>query len=153
MDGFRYTPRQSCVCGAPLRDLPPEVKRDYSWGVVTFAHCPACGSYLQSPQIEESSLAQWYDSPDYQGSDSQAGAGYHNYFADEDARVIEARGRYEGDLMPFLPAGARILEVGCATGSLLSVLREAGHTVSGVDLVQKFCQIWPRAAWPGCAMR
>ena len=33
-----------------------------------------------------------------------------------------------------------MLEIGCATGSLLSVLRAAGHQVQGVDLSSRFVE-------------
>jgi cyclopropane fatty-acyl-phospholipid synthase-like methyltransferase len=65
------------------------------------------------------------------------GVGYDDYLADEPARSKEARRRYARDL-GFI--GERVLEVGCATGSLMAVLRENGRRVTGVDLCEVFAQ-------------
>lgn len=63
-----------------------------------------------------------------------------NYLGDEDSRIGEARKRYIRDLQTELSQGTRVLEVGCATGSLLSVLRDKGCVVTGVDFSQKFVE-------------
>ena len=111
-----------------------------AWGEITFLRCSACGSWSQSPAATTTSLARWFDSDEYQGSERGPGAAYANYAVDEENRVAEARLRYKDDLAPILPKGARVLEIGCATGSLLSVLREDGHSVTGLDLSPRFAQ-------------
>ena len=65
---------------------------------------------------------------------------YVDYSRDESARLIEAKNRFKRCLAPVLPAHARVLEIGCATGSLLAVIKAAGHTVSGVDLSPRFAE-------------
>lgn len=81
----------------------------------------------------------WYDSDDYQGSAQFRGSVYANYLADETHRIAEARRRFRGDLSAHLPsAGGRVLEIGCATGSLLSVILDAGHEVVGIYLSHRF---------------
>jgi SAM-dependent methyltransferase len=52
--------------------------------------------------------------------------------------------RYQRDIKPFLKSRSRVLEVGCASGTLLSVLREAGHEVFGVDLSSRFAYMAKR---------
>lgn len=160
---FEYEPVLSCICGAQLDTVHERVSKQTRFGAVTFLCCKACGSYIQSPQITVESLATWYDSDVYQGGVEQRGSAYINYEADEGARQAEARMRYEGDIKPFLQPGSRVLEVGCASGTLLSILREAGHDVYGVDLSPRFADMAKRLyglevavgdftgmAWPAC---
>jgi SAM-dependent methyltransferase len=74
-----------------------------------------------------------------QGSASQRGSAYANYLEDESERIAEGRRRYERDLAPLLPAAsAMVLEIGCATGSVLRAVRDAGHRVLGIDLSPRF---------------
>ena len=119
----------------------PEITVRGTWGDVVFVACGTCGSWCQHPQITPASLAAWYDSDEYQGSARRPGTAYVDYLADEASRSAEARRRYRRDLAPFLPVtGARVLEVGCATGSVLAVIREAGHQVVGIDLSRRFAE-------------
>ena len=136
--GFTYVAKQECVCGAPLRDSPTQVLRQFAWGEVRFVRCGSCGSYVQSPGITADSLARWYSSTDYFGSSSRAGALYDDYLADEKARQLEAKSRFVRDLQPFLARGDRLFEVGCATGSLLRSALDAGYEVDGIDLSETF---------------
>jgi len=139
MARFEYMSREACVCGIGLAAGARAVVRDLSWGPIRFVRCETCGSWCQSPQITPRSSAAWYDSEEYQGSIARRGSGYVNYLADEALRLAEARGRLARDMAPCLPArSARVLEIGCATGSVLAVLREAGHEVHGIDLSAAF---------------
>ena len=46
-----------------------------------------------------------------------------------------ARRNYLPQLSDFTPADARVVEIGCSTGLLLAVLRDAGFTrLEGIDL-------------------
>ncbi len=136
---FEYLERRHCVCGESLPDSGRVVRTASPWGEVRFVRCPRCGSWCQRPQVSPASLGAWYDSDDYQGSARHRGSAYANYLADEPSRVAEAWRRYRRDLAPHLPPlGGRVLEVGCATGSLLAAVRQAGHDVAGVDLSRRF---------------
>lgn len=138
---FKYKAVLSCICGAPLNAVHGSISKQVNFGAVTFLCCQTCGSYIQSPQITVDSLANWYDSDDYQGGAFQTGSAYHNYEAEEGARRLEALKRYKRDIQPLLRPDSRVLEVGCASGTLLSILREAGHEVSGVDLSSRFADM------------
>ena len=136
---FAFAGRPHCICAIPLPEKPQSVRKTFAWGDIRFARCTSCGSWCQSPQITPASLAQWYDSDQYQGSATQRGTAYSNYLQDEDHRLGEARQRYRSDLAEYLPSSsAKVLEIGCATGSLLKVIRDAGHEVFGIDLSQRF---------------
>lgn len=137
---FEYRPRTKCICNNPLSISPSDITKTTAYGKVYFIHCAACGSYMQSPQITTNSLAKWYDSDEYQGGNGLSGSAYANYEHDEQARVHEARGRFHKHIAPFLPNKANVLEIGCATGSLLSVINEFGHTTVGIDLSPRFAE-------------
>lgn len=140
---FEYQSRTACPCGGELSAARAHRHLAHAWGALTFAQCPACGSWCQAPQITAASLASWYDSDEYQGSAHHAGSVYANYAADEVCRRREAKARYARDLRPWLVPNrpARILEIGCASGSLLAELQQAGHEVTGVDLSPRFAEL------------
>jgi SAM-dependent methyltransferase len=133
---FAYEPRVDCVCGNALNADEPSatVCKRAAWGEVRFLRCRTCGSWCQSPQLTPGSLAAWFASSDYFGTTGGPGAAYTDYFADEASRLREARHRVEHDLRALFRPGARLLEIGCATGSLLAALRDAGYRVAGVDV-------------------
>ena len=139
--GFAFQLRPACICGARLDGaVAPRVIR-HCWGDIQFQCCPQCGSWCQSPQVTPVSLADWYDSDFYQGSGGHSGDAYDNYEADEPQRHAESRQRFARDISPWLNhRPANILEIGCASGSLLAVAREAGHQVTGVDLSARFAE-------------
>ncbi len=52
--------------------------------------------------------------------------------AEKDTRVLEAILEVA---QPFLPKDARVLDVGCASGRLMEVLRDRGYThLTGIDI-------------------
>ena len=139
MSTFAYLPRPQCICGTSLQSTNPACRRTYAWGEVQFRQCLTCASWCQSPQIAPAAITAWYDSDLYQGSAKHVGEFYSHYLADEGNRLREARVRVRRDLAHLLPPGrAEVLEIGCASGSLLVALREAGHQVRGIDLSERF---------------
>jgi len=135
---FDFEARPDCICGTSLDNADVVVKKCFAPGQVSFRRCPACGSFIQSPSLSRIALVAWYDSPDYQGGNGVRGVGYVDYMRGEPQRRIEAARRYRRDLAPCLGAGARVLEVGAATGTLVVELRSHGHDASGCDLSQRF---------------
>lgn len=134
---FVYETNPICACGVAL-DPTPAVRIDHPWGVVAFSRCAHCGSYIQNPQIAPHSLAEWYRSSLYSVAGTHGPGPYTDYFAGEAARQREAAYRYRRVLARRLPSGSRVLEVGCATGSFLQALRNAGHHATGIDLSEPF---------------
>ncbi|MEN6374691.1 MAG: class I SAM-dependent methyltransferase [Smithella sp.] len=139
---FEYEERSICICGQTLKCASVDViQKHYTWGNIKFIRCNVCGSWCQSPQLTLDSLSNWFNSADYQGSSSSTGIAYVNYINDEESRIKEAQRRYARDLWDNISPGARVLEIGCATGSLLSVLHDNGCIVTGLDLSSKFVEV------------
>ena len=126
--------RERCICGTPVAIDAPVVRRRGAWGLVQFQRCASCGSWLQSPQATREVLAAWYESDSYSGSE---GSAYVDYLSDEPARRREAKSRARS-LLPLLPPGRPVLEIGCGTGSRIAALREPGFPVRGIDLSSTF---------------
>ena len=137
---FCYDDCTRCLCGATLSGSEYEVRKPYAWGAVRFVRCAQCGSMIQSPRVSTSSMLAWYNSDTYQKSSGKDQGPYIDYLSQERQRQREASARYKRDISPIIPLGARVLEVGCATGSLLAVLRDAGYDVSGVELSESFAE-------------
>jgi SAM-dependent methyltransferase len=138
MNAFEYSPRDACICGATLDAAAARVVRSYPPGEASFLRCASCRSWCQSPRITAQSLAAWFESPAYFGSRGAPGAAYADYFADEPQRLREAEYRWRRTLRRVAPPGSKVLEIGCATGSLLRVLRDHGCDVTGIDLSSRF---------------
>lgn len=136
--GFKYEDRTLCVCGIEIPPQSKRIEKKFAWGSVFFGECSQCGTKLQSPQITSESLAAWYDSQEYQSSTGAGQGPYFDYLAEEGQRQVEALVRYRRDLVWAVAPGARVLEVGCSTGSLLKILRDEGHEVEGVELSASF---------------
>ena len=135
---FEFEDRAFCICGNELYESAPKIHKNNAWGEIEFIRCENCGSWCQSPQLTLASLSSWFDSAEYQGSTNCTGSAYINYLNDEHSRLIEARNRFKRDLIRDFRKGSKVLEIGCATGSLLSVLQENGCEVTGLDFSQKF---------------
>jgi SAM-dependent methyltransferase len=140
MPQFKYKARNTCVCGESLPSNRKIIKKT-AWGEVHFIQCSKCGSWIQAPQIDIQSLKDWYDSDEYQGSTTQKGSIYLNYINDEPFRLAEARHRYRTSFAHMLKPKSRVLEIGCASASLLAAFRENGHGVTGVDLSERFAAL------------
>ncbi len=111
------------LCGAT------KIRGEWPAQGIVFKRCAACGLWRQDPQPEARAIVARY------GDD---------YLAYETARHLEYRGialrsLSEAGLKPaqaVAPDGKRlsVLEIGCATGALLSVFSEAGWDATGVEV-------------------
>jgi len=147
MTFFTYVDKADCVCGASLADPAPVVVKSHSWGEVRFVSCSGCGSWNQAPQISVNSLACWYDSDHYQaaaGRGSSEEGVYLDYESSEGQRQAEALARYQRHLAGLFTKPGRVLEVGCASASLLASMRNLGWSVTGIDLSARFAQMAKR---------
>jgi SAM-dependent methyltransferase len=104
---------------------PTHVVRQSFYGDSDLVRCAACGTEALSPQPSDERLAAIYDE-DY----------YAPWGLDTD-RSVEAmkRGTFEWVLAQRpLRAGSAVLDLGCATGFLMSVAAERGLRPYGIDL-------------------
>jgi 2-polyprenyl-3-methyl-5-hydroxy-6-metoxy-1,4-benzoquinol methylase len=95
--------------------------------------CPACGLVYVTPRIEVERLAEVYGEA-YWNSPAAKDHGYTDYRKDAAHWRRTYRRRWSA-VAPALPAGrTRVLDVGCAAGFFLDVVRERGHEGYGVEL-------------------
>jgi 2-polyprenyl-3-methyl-5-hydroxy-6-metoxy-1,4-benzoquinol methylase len=115
------------LCGSPIytpafKEPPYEVRR-----------CGACGLGYVTPRRSAEALAAMYGDDTYWRSPSPKTHGYHDYRADEPLYLRTFRQRL-GFALADGPSGGRALDVGCAAGFCMAVLRERGFEVSGVEV-------------------
>src|ERR1700726_4597104 len=88
----------------------------------TVLRCAGCGLGFVSPRLDEDGLRAIYADDSYWRSDSPKTRGYHDYRADEPLYLRTFRKRLEYALRDG-PAAGRALDVGCAAGFCMQVLR------------------------------
>ena len=97
--------------------------------------CLCCGLAYLSPRPTSSALGRLYDRKyfikDGAGDDT---IGYADYSDGPPAKDIPAQLGLLDELRPF--SGARVLDVGCATGDVLAGARKRGAEVVGLDVSQ-----------------
>lgn len=94
----------------------------HTWSL---ARCRQCGLHFTDPRPTPEYLAERY-SGDYH-KDLRTEGGTEKSFGDKYRR-------YTDWLAPRLPAGARVLDIGCATGGLVKMLRDRGLAAEGLEL-------------------
>ncbi len=123
-----------CVsCDGELRTFYSDI-RDYEYRVQWSSHlviCSSCGLVTHSPPLQQDDIPLLYPETYHAYTGGAVGKGLYWKLRNALARFT-LRG-----LLPFLPAGARFVEVGCGNGSFLRLLSEARPDVElhGVDIV------------------
>lgn len=119
------------VCGA--EGASPVFRRPDDMQVV---ECEQCGLMYVNPRPATGAIESWYCSDYFSGEAAKAGRGYSGYF-NEDGRkdlLIAARRKVALVSRHFGFQGARVLEIGCATGEACSAVAEKGAQVVGCDI-------------------
>ena len=101
----------------------------YFDGILRIVKCRTCGLMYQNPGPSESTLHRCSYSEDY----------FTNYM-----RVFEKQRKYFFERYKLLfraHRDAKVLDIGCGTGSFLSVARECGMDAYGVEVSQWAAQI------------
>jgi SAM-dependent methyltransferase len=98
----------------------------------TVKRCDVCGLGFVSPRRTEEGLRALYDD-DYWRSPSPKTHGYHDYRADQPLYLHTFRRRLDYALRDG-PRSGRALDVGCAAGFCMAVLRERGFETHGVEV-------------------
>jgi len=121
------TMQSACaLCGAADHRLR---FRDGPFSVVA---CPGCDlTYVTPRLIDEQLIERVYDEL-YWSSPVARERGYTDYAGDE-ALYLRTFERRADRLAPHLPAVGRVLDVGCAAGYFLRVMRDRGWQVHGVE--------------------
>ncbi len=114
------------LCGATGH----EVKfTDDPFSVVT---CSECGLTYVTPRLRDSSLLEHVYDETYWSSSAAKTRGYTDYRADEPLYLRTYRRRIAVVRRHFATPG-RVLDVGCAAGYFLRVMRDEGWSVSGLE--------------------
>ncbi len=114
------------LCGSRDRSLKLQ---DGPFQVVT---CNGCGLVYVTPRLQGQALLDVYDAG-YWKSENPKQRGYADY-AREGALYLATYEKRMRLVDRWLPARARILDVGCAAGYFLRVVQKRGHDVHGVEL-------------------
>jgi SAM-dependent methyltransferase len=118
----------ACPCGAA------EATAEIASSGAIFRCCGHCGSWYRGDPVTSEGMRTIFESTGYFGEAGKPGSGYGDYLADEPARRQEAAARFASDLEPlFRNRTPKVLEIGCATGTLLAECRRHGWNVTGVD--------------------
>ena len=107
------------LCGNPERELKFE---DGPFSVVI---CTRCGLTYVTPRLSDASLLADVYNETYWNSHAAKNHGYTDYRADEELYLKTYRRRMSVVRRHF-PEPGRVLDVGCAAGFFLSVMRDAG---------------------------
>ncbi len=138
VDGAPLAQIDACqLCGSTRRTTRFE---DPPFAVVA---CDACSLVYVTPRLVGDALHEVYGEG-YWKSHSPKQRGYADYAKDE-ALYLKTFRRRLAFVRKHLPAavregGARVLDVGCAAGFFLRVMRAAGHDVRGVELSAAIAQ-------------
>jgi SAM-dependent methyltransferase len=95
--------------------------------------CSDCGFGWVTPRLRETALADMYTDDSYWRSQSPKTLGYHDYRADEPLYLDTFRRRLAYVLRDG-PRSGTALDVGCAAGFCLQVMRELGFEAHGVEV-------------------
>ena len=114
------------LCGSNRRSLK---FRDGPFQVMT---CADCSLVYVTPRLQGEALVEVYGEG-YWKSDDPKARGYADY-AREAALYLKTFEKRMALVGKWLPARARVLDVGCAAGYFLRVLQRRGHDVHGVEL-------------------
>jgi len=94
--------------------------------------CSDCGLVYVTPRLLGQALLDIYDAG-YWKSDNPKLRGYSDY-AREAQLYLKTFGKRMALVARHVPARARVLDVGCAAGYFLRVMRDHGHDVHGVEV-------------------
>lgn len=100
--------------------------------------CQECSLVFVTPRWDDASIGQVYDA-DYWQSDSPKTKGYADY-ASEAHLYLKTYRRRMGLVREQVPPGGKVLDVGCAAGYFLRVMRDAGYETYGVELSSAIAQ-------------
>ena len=100
-------------------------------GAFTVHECAQCELVYVSPRLHGEALAKVYGEG-YWKSDNPKSRGYANY-AREASLYLKTFQKRMALVREWVKPSGRVLDVGCAAGYFLQVMRAAGHPVLGIE--------------------
>lgn len=122
------TPRP-CWCGnATLDPFGPD-----------YGHCRVCDTLVSQKGLAGDALLVRDDESDFYGKNywlghQQADLGFPDIHARSRADLSERNLHWLRALLPLRPPPARVLELGCAHGSFVALLRQCGYDAAGAEM-------------------
>ena len=100
------------------------------WGSSNFAQCATCKVIFQNPQEAVSITKERYNEE------------YFRYEFENEENFFKLVGKTFRDFQAhaLLHPGAKVLEIGCATGLFLKYMEELGFEATGVEVCQESCE-------------
>jgi SAM-dependent methyltransferase len=123
------------LCGASDARLLFRKDRTAFW------QCRQCGLEWVHPLPDMGEMRQLYSSPRYYATDNISQYGYSDYVRNKHLYVNLFNRRLDEILHHVGGRRGRLLDVGCATGTLLELARLRGWQVAGVDISEYATQI------------
>ncbi|MCR9247134.1 MAG: class I SAM-dependent methyltransferase [bacterium] len=114
------------ICGSDKRTVK------FSEGPFEVVTCDDCGLVYVTPRLVGQALLDIYDEG-YWKSKNPKVRGYADY-ASESALYLKTFRKRMGLVDRWVEPNSRVLDVGCAAGYFLRVMKERGHDVHGVEL-------------------
>jgi SAM-dependent methyltransferase len=99
-----------------------------------FLQCRQCGLEWVHPLPDMDKMRELYSSPKYYNTDNISQYGYSEYVRNKHLYVNLFNRRLDELLLYTGGKRGRLLDVGCATGTLLELARLRGWDVNGVDI-------------------
>jgi len=138
---FEHVPCYQCGADDPTHLVHANEDLTGKPGTFTFVTCNQCGLAYQNPRVAMDEIGFYYDS-EYIAHRKKTDWGFLQPAYDW------AMGKYDRDKCDFvakyvdLGSASRVLDVGCAVGSFLTMLEQrVGSHISGVDF--KDCSYYP----------
>lgn len=133
---LKFVKRTCDLCGS--NETEPVYSVSFLGLEFSFVRCPVCNLVYQNPVLDKESLERIYETLDYwdhrhKSSNDSTMLNYYSYLGEEEIRRNTAQMRVKS-IMKYLPAGSRVLDLGCSDGSFVRVLSEHGYRASGIDI-------------------
>ncbi len=115
-----------------------DFKKVYPSSLPGVVRCLSCGLIYANPRFKKEALKDFY-SREYFESHSSEAMGYDNYVSDKELVEKTFKRRLLEIEKKWMPRRGKLLDVGCATGFFLSIARQRGWKVDGIEISEYCC--------------